>query len=166
MAIAAVRKAALERAEAYRVHIEWALSHPGRFGRPITFHAAAEILNERQLPAPRGGHWCSMNVRDVACRLGLRDRPTRVPRKVLQAHVRAIWKQHPDLTGKKLTMQLRSEHPVSTTQAWKLLRSAGGQLSAIVRHTSALVGGLTLKPLHESGLVQSGGATLSSLQDR
>ena len=134
LAIAAVRKAALERAEAYRVHIEWALSHPGRFGRPITFHAAAEILNERQLPAPMGGRWCSMNVCDVACRLGLRHRPTRVRRKVLQAHVRAIWKQQPDLTGKKLTMQLRSEHPVGTTQAWKLLRE---RRRAAISHSSA-----------------------------
>jgi hypothetical protein len=50
LAIAAKRKAALERAEAYRVHIEWALNHAGRFGRPISFRAAAGKLNERQLP--------------------------------------------------------------------------------------------------------------------
>ena len=98
LAAAANHKAALERAEAYRVHLEWALSRPGRFGRPISFHAAAEILNERQLPAPKGGRWSSMNVGDMACRLGLRDRPARVPRKVLQARVRVMWKQQPRLT--------------------------------------------------------------------
>ena len=36
-AAAAHGKAAMERAEAYRVHIEWALSQPGRHGKPITF---------------------------------------------------------------------------------------------------------------------------------
>jgi hypothetical protein len=36
-AAAALAKAAMERAEAYRVHIEWALSQPGLDGKPITF---------------------------------------------------------------------------------------------------------------------------------
>jgi DNA invertase Pin-like site-specific DNA recombinase len=122
LAVAGKRKAALERAEAYRVHIEWALSHPGRFDRPISFRAAAEKLNERQLPSPMGGRWTSMNVCDVARRLGLRDRPARVTREVLKARVRAICEQHPDLTGKQLKMSLRSEHPVGSSQAWRLLR--------------------------------------------
>jgi DNA invertase Pin-like site-specific DNA recombinase len=90
LAIAGKRKAASERAEAYRVHIEWALNHPRRFGRPITFRAAAEKLSERQLPAPMGGRWCSTNLCDMARRLGLRDRPTRVTREVIQARVSAI----------------------------------------------------------------------------
>jgi DNA invertase Pin-like site-specific DNA recombinase len=122
LAVAAKRKAALERAEAYRVHIEWALSHLGRFGRPISFRAAAEKLNERQLPASMGGRWTSMNVCDMAVRLRLRDRPARIPRKILKARVRALCKQDPDLTGKQLIMSLRSEHPMGTSQAWKLLR--------------------------------------------
>jgi len=54
---AAKSKAAMERAVAYRVHLEWALNHPGRFGRPITFRGAAEKLNERQLPSPMGGRF-------------------------------------------------------------------------------------------------------------
>lgn len=49
---AAVQTAALERAEAYRVHIEWALRQPPayRTGRPISFRAAANQLNACHLP--------------------------------------------------------------------------------------------------------------------
>ena len=54
-ASAAIRKATLERAQAYRVHIEWALSQPGRLGIPISFNAAAQELNEQHLPSPMGG---------------------------------------------------------------------------------------------------------------
>jgi hypothetical protein len=122
LAAAGKRKAALERAEAYRVHIEWALSHPGKFGRPISFYAAAERLNARQLPSPMGGRWNSMNVCDMAVRLRLRERRARIPRKALRARVSALCKQHPDLTGNQLIMSLRSEHPMGTSQAWKLLR--------------------------------------------
>lgn len=139
LAAAANHKAALERAEAYRVHLEWALSRPGRFGTPISFHAAAEKLNERQLPAPKGGRWSSMNVGDMACRLGVRDRPARVPRKVLQARVRVMWKQQPRLTITQLITSLRSEYPVATTEAWNLLRECR---RAAARHSpaQALVG--------------------------
>jgi hypothetical protein len=70
---AAKSKAAMERAEAYRVHLEWALNHPGRFGRPITFRRAAERLNERQLPSPMGSRWCSMYV----CAMALTVQPAR-----------------------------------------------------------------------------------------
>jgi DNA invertase Pin-like site-specific DNA recombinase len=51
---AALEKAALERAEAYRVHIEWALRQPPayRTTRPISFSAAAHQLNRRQRPSP------------------------------------------------------------------------------------------------------------------
>ena len=36
LSAAALRKAAMERAKAYRVHIEWALRHQDKFGRPVT----------------------------------------------------------------------------------------------------------------------------------
>ena len=119
---AAKSKAAMERAEAYRVHLERALNHPRRFGRPITFRGAAEKLNERQLPSPMGGRWCSMNVCALACRLGLRNPPRRLEHEALQRCIRAIWKQRPDLTGNQLIRDLRSEHPMGTSQAWELLR--------------------------------------------
>jgi DNA invertase Pin-like site-specific DNA recombinase len=120
---AGIRKAAIERAEAYRVHLEWALSHTGKSGRPISCNAAAKKLNELNLPSPMGGRWNSTGLINMACRLGLRERPLRVPRKVLQARVRAIWKQHPDVTTKQIVTTLSSEYPIGTIQAWFLLRA-------------------------------------------
>ncbi len=49
----------MERAEAYRVHIEWALRHQDKFGRPISLNAAADKVNERHLQSPMGGRWYS-----------------------------------------------------------------------------------------------------------
>jgi DNA invertase Pin-like site-specific DNA recombinase len=48
-----LHQAALERSEAYRVHIEWALRHQDESGKPISLNAAADKLNERNLPGPR-----------------------------------------------------------------------------------------------------------------
>jgi resolvase-like protein len=67
---AAKQKSALERAVAYRMHIEWALSQPGRFDRPISYGAAAQKLNEQRLPSPMGGRCCSTSVANIARRLG------------------------------------------------------------------------------------------------
>jgi hypothetical protein len=51
---AALIKSANERAEAYRMHIEWALRQPGLFGnRPISFRAAA--INSTSDTSRRGG---------------------------------------------------------------------------------------------------------------
>ena len=52
---AAIKKAAMERAEAYRLHVEWALRQPGIRGRPISLRCAAEKLNERNIESPKGG---------------------------------------------------------------------------------------------------------------
>src|SRR6266853_293396 len=57
LGIAACAKAAMERAEAYRLHVEWALRQPGVNGRPISFCSAARILNERNIESPMGGIW-------------------------------------------------------------------------------------------------------------
>ena len=123
LSAAALRRAAMERAEAYRVHIEWALSHPGRCCKPISFNAAAEKLNEQHLQSPMGGRWSSVNVADLACRLGLRDRPVHVPREVLQARVRAVWKRHPDFTAKQVMATLGLESPLCIGKTWVLLRN-------------------------------------------
>jgi DNA invertase Pin-like site-specific DNA recombinase len=42
---ASIKKAAIERAEAHRLHVEWALRQPGIRGRPISLRLAAEKLN-------------------------------------------------------------------------------------------------------------------------
>ena len=54
---AAGAKAAMERAEAYRLHVEWALRQPGVNGKPITFSAAANKLNERNIESSMGRRW-------------------------------------------------------------------------------------------------------------
>jgi hypothetical protein len=103
----ALRKAATERAEAYRLHIEWALSQPGLDGKLITFGGAGGKLNEPQIPSPMGGRWSSMNVADIAVRLKLREKPIRVPRKVLQERVEALWRSRPDCTGRQVVDMLK-----------------------------------------------------------
>ena len=122
-AAAALRKAAMERAEAYRIHIEWALSQPGLDGKLITFRGAGEKLNELQIPSPMGGRWSSMNVADIAVRLKLREKPIRVPRKMLQQRVRAIWKSHSDCTGQQVVEMLKPEHSICIARAWVFLRN-------------------------------------------
>ena len=118
-AAAALGKAAMicvERAEAHRVHIEWALSRPGLDGKPISFRGAGEKLNELQIPSPMSGRWTSMNVADIAVKL--REKPIRVPRNVLQQRVAAIWKAHSDCTGQQVVEMLKPQHPMCIARAW------------------------------------------------
>src|SRR5277367_5777407 len=133
-AAAALRKAAMERAEANRVHIEWATNQPGIDGKPITFRGAGEKLNELHIPSPMGGRWNSMNVADIAVRLRLREKPLRVPRKVLQERVDAIWRSHPECTGQQVVEMLRPEHSICIARARAFLRkcreAAAGRSSA------------------------------------
>ena len=50
MGRAAIVKQAMERAQANRMHIEWALRQSGfRKGEPISYRAAAQRLNERNI---------------------------------------------------------------------------------------------------------------------
>jgi DNA invertase Pin-like site-specific DNA recombinase len=122
-AAAALSKAAMERAEAYRVHIEWALSQSGWDGKVITFRGAGEKLNELQIPSPMGGRWSSMNIADIAVKLKLREKPIRVRRKVLQERVGAIWKSHPSCTGQQVVEMLKPQHPICIARAWTFLRN-------------------------------------------
>src|SRR5450432_406146 len=71
LGMAACQKAADERAEAYRLHIEWALRQPGLNGRPIAFTAAATKLNERNIESPMGGLWAGSAFQRMARRLQL-----------------------------------------------------------------------------------------------
>ena len=87
---AGVRKAAMERAGAYRLHIEWALYNRDRSGNPISFSGAAEKLNEQHLPSPMGGRWTWRTIRDIALRLGFPHRVAYVPTKVLQARAHGV----------------------------------------------------------------------------
>jgi DNA invertase Pin-like site-specific DNA recombinase len=74
--VAALKHAANERAEAYRLHIEWALHQPSFYGGQISFWEAAKTLNERNIEAPFGGKWSSKQVSHMAKRLRF-DHPKR-----------------------------------------------------------------------------------------
>ena len=121
LSVAAVRKAAMERAEAYRVYIEWALRQPGENGRPILPSKAADKLNERQIEPPMGSCWRSDNVRRMATRLGLYHPRVCVPTEVSRARVRAIWKQHPEFTAVEVMKRLGPENTLGRRRIYKLL---------------------------------------------
>lgn len=149
-AAASLRKAAMERAEAYRVHIEWALGQPGRNGMPITFRGAGEKLNELRIPSPMDGKWCSTNVANIAARLRLRERSVRVPREILQQRVRAIWLKKPNCTGLDVIEMLKPEYSLCLARAWGFLRICRGHAAKrsscqqlmrwrVDRHTAARI---------------------------
>jgi DNA invertase Pin-like site-specific DNA recombinase len=123
-AAASLRKAAMERAEAYRVHIEWALSQPGFDGKPITFTGASVKLNGLNIPSASGGHWGWETVLNMAVRLKLRERPVRVSRQVLQEEVHAIWKRHPECTVEDVRRMMSPRLPVGDTRALVYLRNS------------------------------------------
>src|SRR6516165_10022264 len=106
MGRAALTKLAMERAQAYRVHIEWAFRQPGRYGRPISRRDAANKLNELNIPCAMGGRWAGEQLLRMAHRIGLNPPPARLPGEVSRALVRSIWKQHPDVTAQQVKESL------------------------------------------------------------
>jgi len=78
LASAAQQRAAMQRCEAYRAHIEWALRQPGVSGLPITFHAAAKLLNDRNVGSCMGRRWSGQQLLNMALRLGIQH-PHRMP---------------------------------------------------------------------------------------
>ena len=89
---AAVRKAAMVRAEPYRQHVAWAVLQPGRYKkRLISFQAAADKLNERNVASPMGGRWRWEHVRHLARRFGLRRRLTKKGRRLQPRPVLRPW---------------------------------------------------------------------------
>jgi hypothetical protein len=122
LAAASLCKLANERAEASRVHIEWALSQPGLYGRPITLNWAAEKLNKQQILTPMGGQWCSTNLSCMASRLGLPLPRSFVRLPALRALVRAVWKKHPDFTARQVIESLTPAHFVEEQRVTPILR--------------------------------------------
>jgi DNA invertase Pin-like site-specific DNA recombinase len=120
---AAKSKAATERAEAYRVHIEWALRQPGFYPeRRISFNCAADKLNERSIEGPKGGVWVGNQLQAMAIRLGIYHPLAFLPRGVARARVRAVWEQHPEFSAEQVAASARVEHPLGMCRTWKLLR--------------------------------------------
>ncbi len=117
----ALRKAAMERAQAYRVHIEWALRQHDTFGRPVSRNGAADKLNELHLESPMGGRWSSTTVGLMASRLGLPFPPSPLPAAVLRLRVSEIYRQHPEFTARQVVSSLGAERP-GYTRVWRTLR--------------------------------------------
>lgn len=84
-------KAAMERAEAYRMHLEWALRQPGKYGRPISLRAAADKLNGRNIESPMGGRWWGPAIMRMGRRLGLHHPLATRRRPVMQKHRDMRW---------------------------------------------------------------------------
>jgi AraC-like DNA-binding protein len=126
---AGVRRAALERAEAYRVHIEWALAQRDRWGSPVSFSGAAGKLNGEQLRSPMGGRWSWRTVRDIAFRLGFSDRVGFVRGHELQARVNVVFKQHPGWTAQQLIEKCGFEYSVGIVRASAAARRARESLA-------------------------------------
>jgi len=119
---AAIVKMAMERAEAHRPHIEWALRQPGVNGRPISYHSAANRLNERNIDSPTGRSWQGEQLQRMAARLGLNHPLGRLARGVARARVQALWNKHPDFTAKQIKANLGLEHPLGYNRAFRLLK--------------------------------------------
>jgi DNA invertase Pin-like site-specific DNA recombinase len=92
LANAGRRRAARERAEAYRPYIEWALRQPGIRGRPISLDRAAQALNERGIPSPSAGRWGGEQLMRMGRRLGLHHPPAGKPKRFSRGpHYRERW---------------------------------------------------------------------------
>jgi len=110
--IAGVRRAAMERAEAYRVHIEWALKQSAKRGGPISYGAAANKLNEQHLPSPQGARWRGQTVRALSLRLGGPPRSAYMSTDVLTSQVYRACHEHPGWTARQLVASLNLDYPV------------------------------------------------------
>jgi DNA invertase Pin-like site-specific DNA recombinase len=121
---AALHKAAQDRAEAYRQHIEWALRQPAIYGRgrPISLQGAANKLNDRNVASPYGGRWNGTQLRIMARRIGIEHPAGHLLKDAARAYVRAIWKKHPEITAVELIDKMGPDRPLGATRAWRLLR--------------------------------------------
>jgi DNA invertase Pin-like site-specific DNA recombinase len=120
---AALVKEAVERAQAYRVHIEWAFRQPGLDGGPISYRAAAEALNARNIESPTGQRWRGHALQRMARRLKLHHPPGYLKDDVVRARVQAIWRGDPNCTVKQVVASMGAEHPLGITRAGIVLKS-------------------------------------------
>jgi len=137
LARAALRQEANDRAQAYRVYVEWALKQPGVKERPISFAAAARRLNARNIETPMGGRWRGNQLQSMARRLGLDHPLTRIPERFARERVRALFEQRPNLTGEQVVGAMGTAHPLWDRRAWALLkecRQDAARRSTVHRH--------------------------------
>ena len=121
----ALRKAAKERAEAYRLQIEWAFRQTSRYGsgRPISFQAAADKLNDRGIPSPFGRRWAGGQLVRYANRLGFYPPPGTVPQDKVKEWVRKTLEENPDITAYDLRNTPGLDHPIGVENSFKILKA-------------------------------------------
>ena len=119
---AALVREANDRAQAYRVYIEWALQQPGREGRLISFRGAAIRLNERNVKTPLGGTWRGHHIQRMARRLRIDHPLARMPKGVARARVQTLYKQNPMLKADELVATVGLAHPLWARTAYALLK--------------------------------------------
>ena len=128
------RRAAMERAESYRGHIEWAFRQPGTNGRAISYMAAAKQLNDRNIPSPMGSTWTGTQIVSMARRLGLDPPPARISPKLSPILIKEIWEQQPGITAPEVLAKLGPKRPLGLDRAMKLVtacRKAEASRSAL-----------------------------------
>jgi DNA invertase Pin-like site-specific DNA recombinase len=133
---AALVREANERAEGYRVYIEWALKQPGRAGRRISFRSAAIRLNERNIETPLGGTWRGHHIQRMARRLGLNHPLAYMSKMLARDRVRALWNQLPSLTAPLIVANIGTPQPLSLKRAYAFLKECrrdAGKRSAVHR---------------------------------
>jgi len=111
-----------ERAEAYRAPLEWAFRQPGLDGGPISFRAAAEALNNRQIESPTGQRWRGHALQRMARRLGLHHPLGYLTDAVVHARVKALWRQDPKCTPPQIVARFKGDHPLGLERAGVVLR--------------------------------------------
>jgi len=119
---AALVREANERAQAYRVYIEWALKQPGRDGQLISFRGAAIRLNERNVETPLCGTWRGHHIQRMARRLGIDHPLARMPAVMARARVRALYKAQPTVKVGQLVAVMATAHPLWDRRAYALLK--------------------------------------------
>jgi hypothetical protein len=117
---------ATERAEAYRPPIEWAFRQKGQIPGPISYGAAARILNMRNLSGPKGGIWRGHQLKRIALRIGLRQLRGYLASDIVRARVRAIWRDDPNCTLEQMRARMKTEHPVGLLRVRHYLRRCQG----------------------------------------
>jgi len=119
---AALVQEANDRAQAYRVYIEWALKQPGPDGRLISFNSAAIRLNQRNIETPLGGSWRGHHIQRMARRLGIDHPLARMPVGMARARVRAFYERHQTVKADQLVATLETPHPLWDRRAYALLK--------------------------------------------
>ena len=119
---AALVQEANDRAQAYRMYIEWALKQPGRDGLLISFRGAAIRLNERNIETPLGGTWRGHHIQRMARRLGIDHPLARMPIAMARARVRALYKLKPTVKVDQLVSTMGTAHPLWDRRAYALLK--------------------------------------------